>query len=68
MIHARLRLGPEYSPNGHRIVKILGQCNNPPNGRFEVQDISTGEILYPFAETLTLIWWEQLDRTMSNPS
>jgi len=58
MIYAKLRLGPEYAPNGHAMVELISQCNDTPFGRFRVRDLKSGRIFDIFEPQLELKWWD----------
>jgi len=68
MIYAKLRLGPEYAPNGFIMVEILEQRTFAPYGRFLVRDPRTNEQYEAFEAALTLKWWEPPQPQSSNPS
>ena len=58
MIFAKLRLGPEYAPNGHAIVEVLSQIDETPYGRFKIRDLKTNKVFDVQGVQLTLVWWE----------
>jgi len=57
MIFAKLRLGPDYAPNGNTIVELISQCP-PPARDFFLVKFSTGETHPCHGSQLTLIWNE----------